>query len=133
MNDIIVPTVWSIGSANICKERKGSIAQNIIGMRIKNGYNPDYIYYVLISPGMQDKVISLNISWIQPSVKVPHLINLQIPTPSIQEQERIVNIIEKETSQIGSAIEKIEKEIILIEEYQISLIYQAVTGKIQIT
>jgi len=39
----------------------------------------------------------------------------------------------KEVHQIDSAIEKIEKEITLIEEYQTSLIYQAVTGKISIS
>ena len=48
-------------------------------------------------------------------------------------QNIIVEFINKETSQIDSAIAKIEQEIALIEEYQTSLIYQAVTGKISIS
>ena len=57
----------------------------------------------------------------------------QVPLPSIETQKAIVEYIEKETAQIDTAIEKIEKEIALIEEYRTSLIYQAVTGKISIS
>ena len=40
--------------------------------------------------------------------------------------------IEKENKLIDTAISKIESEIQLIEEYKNSLIYNAVTGKINI-
>ena len=56
-----------------------------------------------------------------------------IVLPPLLIQKTIVEYIEKETAQIDTAIEKIEKEIILIEEYRVSLIYQAVTGKISIS
>jgi len=58
--------------------------------------------------------------------------SLKIPLSLLPEQELLVKLIEKETSKIDSAISKIEQEINLIEEYQTSLIYQVVTGKIQI-
>ena len=58
---------------------------------------------------------------------------LPIIIPSLPIQQVIINYINQESKQIDSAIVKIEKEITLIEEYQTSLIYQAVTGKISIS
>ncbi len=59
--------------------------------------------------------------------------NMQIGFPSLVQQKAIVEFIKQEANQIDTAIEKIEKEITLIEEYRTSLIYQAVTGKITIS
>ena len=59
--------------------------------------------------------------------------NLPVPIPSLLIQSTIIKYIEQEAAQIDTAIEKIEKEITLIEEYRTSLIYQAVTGKISIS
>lgn len=59
--------------------------------------------------------------------------NMQIGFPSLIHQKAIVEYIKQETAKIDTAIEKIEKEITLIEEYRTSLIYQAVTGKIHIS
>ncbi len=69
----------------------------------------------------------------QPGLAVEKIANLYIPYPPNKAQIKIIQHIEQETSQIDSAIEKIEQEIILIEEYRTSLIYQAVTGKIRIS
>jgi type I restriction enzyme, S subunit len=55
-----------------------------------------------------------------------------LPIPEIKEQEKIIKYLEKETNLIDMAISKIESEIQLIEEYKDSLIYNAVTGKINI-
>ena len=52
--------------------------------------------------------------------------------PPIQEQQLIVNYIEKETSKLNKVISTIEKEITLVQEYKIALIAEAVTGKIDV-
>lgn len=65
-------------------------------------------------------------------ITLNHIANFNINLPSIEIQHSIVDYIEKEVTQIDSAVYKIEQEITLIEEYRTSLIYQAVTGKIQI-
>jgi restriction endonuclease S subunit len=51
----------------------------------------------------------------------------------IKEQEVIVKHIETQTQRIDSTINKIEKEIELMQEYRTALISEVVTGKIRIT
>jgi len=53
--------------------------------------------------------------------------------PPIEGQERIVSHLNKVTSIIDTAIEKLSRSIELLQEYRTSLISSAVTGKIAIT
>lgn len=52
--------------------------------------------------------------------------------PPLPTQKAIADYLDKKTAEIETAIAKIQKEISLIEEYKKSLIYHAVTGKINI-
>src|SRR5690606_35488076 len=58
--------------------------------------------------------------------------NAKIPVPPINEQTKIVEYRSKETSTIYTTISKIEKELVLTEEYKTALIAEAVTGKIDV-
>jgi type I restriction enzyme S subunit len=52
--------------------------------------------------------------------------------PPMDEQAVIINHIVNSNLKIDQTILKIEKEITLLEEYKASLIYEAVTGKIDV-
>ncbi|MCT7570854.1 restriction endonuclease subunit S [Aliarcobacter butzleri] len=54
------------------------------------------------------------------------------PLPPLEEQLQIAEYIENEFNQIDKLIEKTTKEIELIKEYKISLINEAVSGKIKV-
>ena len=56
--------------------------------------------------------------------------NMRIPLPSRKEQDIIVSYIEDKCVAIDTAIEKKKKAIEKLEEYKKSLIFYAVTGKI---
>ena len=58
--------------------------------------------------------------------------SFKLPIPPLEEQKEIVAHIEKETSKIDKTIDLYKKQIDLIKEYRISLIAQAVTGKIDV-
>ncbi len=60
------------------------------------------------------------------------LSRLLIPLPPIDEQKRIVRIIQTDGLKIEEAIAKAEREIVLIKEYRTALISEAVTGKIDV-
>ncbi|WP_041360133.1 hypothetical protein [Nitrosomonas sp. Is79A3] len=47
--DILVPTVGTIGNVALIQEQRGSIAQNLIALRLKSGVDSRYIYYFLSS------------------------------------------------------------------------------------
>ena len=58
--------------------------------------------------------------------------NAYICIPPFEEQKEISIFLEKEISKIYKIINNIEKEIILLEEYKISLINHVVFGKIDV-
>ncbi|MFZ3169964.1 MAG: restriction endonuclease subunit S [Candidatus Methanoperedens sp.] len=57
---------------------------------------------------------------------------LQITTPLIEEQKSIIQFIESKSSKIDSTISRIEKELLLLQEYRTALISEVVTGKIDV-
>jgi len=58
--------------------------------------------------------------------------NLVVPLPSTQEQEAIVSYLDEKTSQIDRLITEKKGLIESLKEYRSSLIYEAVTGKIDL-
>jgi len=58
--------------------------------------------------------------------------NFEIVVPPRTEQDLIVNFIDQKTAQIDTAISGIWQEIALLQEYRQALIFEAVTGKIDV-
>ena len=58
--------------------------------------------------------------------------NAYICMPSLTEQKQIANYLDNETSIIIKVINKIKEHIELLEEYKESLIYNVVTGKVDV-
>ncbi len=46
-NDLVIPTVGTIGNLAISLEDRGSIAQNLIALRLSGDMNPNFVYYLL--------------------------------------------------------------------------------------
>jgi type I restriction enzyme S subunit len=59
-------------------------------------------------------------------------LNYQIPVPSYDEQVAIADMCERIDQEIGDFIEKLQKEIVLVEELSNKIISDAVTGKIDV-
>jgi len=59
------------------------------------------------------------------------MLQLYVPQPSLKEQSEIVAFLDKRCAEIDSAKEKNEAIVKKLEEYKKSLIYHAVTGKIE--
>ena len=58
----------------------------------------------------------------------------QIPLvfPPVDEQDKIVNFLDRKTKQIDDLISAEQRKIELLKEYRQSLIFEAVTGKIDV-
>lgn len=61
-----------------------------------------------------------------------NLLNLYLPVPKIEEQQAILKYINENCDKIDKAIRSNEMGIEKLKEYRQSLIYEAVTGKIEI-
>lgn len=88
--------------------------------------NPKYLYYV-ISCFTIDKYSTCTA---KPSMTQGDYYNILIPVPSTLEQNEIVEYIDSKCDSIDESIERSSKIIQKLEEYKKSLIYNAVTGKI---
>ena len=92
-NDILIPTVGTIGITSMMDKTQACIAQNLIALRLRPDVNPLYVYYFLKSDDTKQHLINLNIGGVQPSIKVPHLLELSIPLPKLKVQNAIANIL----------------------------------------
>lgn len=99
--DILIPTVGTIGEASICLDNRGAIAQNLVGLRCCESNIPLYWYYWFCSPHSKKLILNLDIGGVQPSVKVPHLLEQKVKFPAKSEQKAIAAVL-------GSLDDKIE-------------------------
>ncbi|GEN82854.1 hypothetical protein SLU01_11660 [Sporosarcina luteola] len=58
--------------------------------------------------------------------------SLQIPLPPIKEQKEIASVLKKQDEEFNELIKKVSESIEKLKEYRQSLIYEAVTGKIDV-
>jgi type I restriction enzyme S subunit len=91
--DILVPTVGTIGNVAFVQEARGAIAQNLIALRLKKGIDSKYVYYFMSSPLGKELILNLDIGGVQPSIKVPHLLDIPIPLANHQEQKAIAAVL----------------------------------------
>ena len=111
-DDILMSTVGSVGNVAILKEARGCIAQNIIGLRIKQKFSSMYVYYLLSSHCIQKRIKQLQMDAVQPSLKVPHFLSIPIKNiPDLLTQKRIAKILSTVDGQI-------EKTDAIIAKYQ---------------
>ena len=112
-DDILIPTVGTIGGCCISKEDRGCIAQNLIALRInKEIADADFLYYYFSSSLFRRHLLNLDIGGVQPSIKVPHILDLEISLPPLSSQHRIANIL----SSFDNKIELLRKENNTLED-----------------
>lgn len=108
--DLLIVTVGSPGTPSYMKGSIGCIAQNIIGLRLKNEHNSEFVYYALCTKTFKKQVQAVLMGAVQPSLKVPHLQRLSIPLPPIEEQQAIATALSDVDNLITSLEQLIEKK-----------------------
>ena len=94
IGDILVPTVGTLGAVSYVNKDNCCIAQNLIALRAnKDICDCDYLYYILRNPNTRKRLLNLNIGGVQPSIKVPHLMDLEIGIPPVEIQKKIISIL----------------------------------------
>lgn len=130
-NDMVIPARGnSIGFVKIIRKESGCTQTTIYMKKNKNKHVlPKYVYYYLI--GNKKFIFNYNNTAI-PQITVNDINGKELLCPSIIEQNKIVDFLDKKTKEIDSEVEKLSKKIELIEELKESIIYECVTGKIDI-
>ena len=124
----------TVGKSYFHRESESaSHAGYLIKLRAKNYKIGEYIYLYTQSTIYSQWINSNLIQATIQNVSAEKYANLYVSIPDrIEEVELIVNNIKHRSDEINSLIQKIKIEIILIKEYRQSLIYEAVTGKIDV-
>ncbi|HEF7984757.1 TPA: restriction endonuclease subunit S, partial [Campylobacter jejuni] len=98
---------------------------------IKSQFN-DYFYWIFQTNMLRKSIASFSASNGIGQISQDDIKNFIISFPPLKEQEQIAQFLDSEISKIDAIIEKIKKQIELIKEYKITLINQAVCGRINL-
>ncbi|MDB0614867.1 Type I restriction enzyme, S subunit [Tenacibaculum dicentrarchi] len=102
--DILLSTVGSIGQLAQVFDEKICIAQNIIALRSNTSGN--FLYELLKIN--QKLIINLDISSVQPSIKVPHLLAMPVIIPNIELIKKFDNLVDKLSKKITSNNQQVQ-------------------------
>lgn len=121
-DDLLVITVGNgIGSVSIMQENRGVITQNLIALRFDTTKaDANFYFYFLNQKAIQEFLRSLNIGSAQPSLKVPHLLNLDVPLPPINFQTTIASIL----SSLDDKIDLLHRQNQILEKMAETLFRQ---------
>ncbi|EEK43029.1 TPA: restriction endonuclease subunit S [Bacillus nitratireducens] len=114
------------------KEYDGANCIDLIIIRKSTKINSAFLCYLLNSNVAKQQYRNLSGGAIQQHFNIEMAKNTYITYPPFEEQLEIVNYLDLKTTEIDSVIKKIKEQIILLEKYRQSLIYEAVTGKIDV-
>jgi len=112
----------------LVKER-GIITSAYMTLKPKAGVNSEYYHYLLHCYDIEKVFYSMG-GGLRQSLDYWDFVRTYVLVPSEQEQTDIVNYIHKKCASVDSLIAKKQEAINKWEEYKKSLIYYAVTGKI---
>lgn len=92
--DILIPTVGTLDAISVMDRDDCCIAQNMIAFRVNSSIcDNEYLYYVLCDPTVRKHLLNLDIGGVQPSIKVPHIKNMEINIPPLNVQKQISSIL----------------------------------------
>jgi len=98
-----------------------------------NQIDEKYLYFVASSQKFIDTISSLSVGVSYPAISSSQISLIPIWFPhSINEQQKIVQLIETNISNTDRIISQIQQQITLLKEYRTALISEAVTGKIDV-
>lgn len=102
-------------------------------LRVKEGFDNKFIFYVLQSNRFKLEGIAAmyGVGGLK-RIPTDFIKNFKFAVPDINEQQMISRYLDKKTAQIYQIKSEIELQIAKLKEYRQSLIYEAVTGKIDV-
>ncbi len=110
---------------------KGIITSAYTTLRIKNKVTPKFLHLQLHASDLCKVFYGMG-GGVRQSIGYQDIRRMAVFVPSIEEQERIVALIEGQRDKISPCINAIKGEIRLLEEMKIKLISEVVAGKIDV-
>lgn len=98
----------------------------------KENIRSKYLGYIFKSSVYVDEIVSRSTGVSYPAINASEIGSLELIFPSVEEQNSIIEYLNRELNNVDSIIRLVENQIEKLKEYRQSLIYEAVTGKIDV-
>jgi type I restriction enzyme, S subunit len=122
------------GTGEVVTNAEGVFHNNFFRINYdKNKIERDYLVYYLKTDWIKKMLLLKAGVTTVPDLNHGDFLSTPVVIPPVSEQKEIVKFLDQETLQIDKSIDKIQKEIELLEEYKDALISEAVTGKINVS
>lgn len=133
--DLLITKDGTIGKTSIVKDldKPACLNSGIFVLRpLKNNVNNEFLYWI-----MNSSSFSIFNDLTSTGATIKHLYQnvfqeFSISIPHIEEQNEIVEYLDKQTAFVDNIIEQTVYQITKIKEYRQSIISEAVTGKIDV-
>jgi type I restriction enzyme S subunit len=125
-DDLLISTVGEYsGASAILGLDRGTIAQNLIALRLKNENNSKFVFYWTRSSLYRMQLDQVMMNQAQPSLRVPWLLNFKLPIPKRPEQTAIATAL----SDMDALLSELEKLIAKKQAIKTATMQQLLTGK----
>jgi type I restriction enzyme S subunit len=133
-NDVLLNiTGGSIGRCCVVEDKiEMNVNQHVSIIRTTNSLLNYYLNYTLSSNIGQSQVIFNLTGGNREGLTIEGIRNFRITIPPIQEQQEIVEYLDKHTKEIDDLVSMEQNKIELLKEYRQSLISEVITGKIKV-
>lgn len=111
---------------------EGIITSAYLGLKQSEKLVSEYTYYLLHSYDLMKVFYGLG-SGVRQSMSYTEIKKLPILLPPLEEQQEIVEFLRVKVHENETLVEMLKKVIEKLKEYRQSLIYEAVTGKIDVS
>lgn len=129
--DIAVSMMGTIGKCMVVPAdiEDGIMDSHLIKIRLKKGYNPNYFEYLYESDVVYIQLLLQNKGSIMAGLNSSIVKNIYFLEPPVEEQNEIVNYLDDICSKINSSIRAKNEQMVKMDSYKKSIIYEYVTGK----
>ena len=133
IGDILFTTEAPLGNVALVDREDIALAQRIIRFRMNSRFfDSKFILYGIMSDHFQLQLQSLSTGSTAEGLKASKLPILRVVTPPLREQSLIARFLDSETRKTDRIVAKIGTAIERLQEYRITLITAAVTGKVDV-
>ncbi|AJD02924.1 type I restriction/modification system, S subunit [Campylobacter lari CCUG 22395] len=123
--DLLISNSMSFGKPVIVKLQKGAIHDGWLLLKEKINLNKEYFYYLFSSNFMYDFLSYQASGSTVKNLNIDKLKQIEIPLPPLQEQERIVGILDESFAKIDESIKILEQDLLNLDELMQSALQKA--------
>ncbi len=129
-SDVYISIAGTIGKSGIIPEvlNGANLTENACRLILKKGLYNRFVYYCTINTPFKEQVSKLTMQAAQPKLALTRLATVKVAIPSLQEQYRVVRVLDKLCDNCQSLQDNYTKTLTLCDDLKQSLLRKAFNG-----